>query len=442
MLMYKYLFTPLNRPREKHWIGGMLAAIGSIGAAGINYAATSMTNSQKGSKFYEQNDYNLGVMREQQRWQEGMTNLQYERQNELIDKEYSENRRLIAEQRAYDSPSAQVQRAAAAGLNPSAVLGSSAGAVGSGSFGVPAMPEPASSPASIPSAQAASTPDYQSPFDGSTISGLANLVSTLVQAKKHLAQGEKESRTIEPFVSFMENQAAEKEIQVRASAIDLTIKKETGLKKAWTEVNEVYTRSILNEAMARDYDRNEFVQHMDAFLKSCDAKLKLDEANKVRTEVSQMIPMFAVQLDNARKYGESLRAQTAESYASAGLKRVQSKVEDLHKQLLTKENAIKSQTFQDDLDTAFLEVEQRNILSQEQIEHGKFLLQSARAANNLPDGIKKTRWFLEWLSQVAGTTLGGAAGAYVGARLGRGRSSKSSGSGFSPYSSPNYTYGE
>lgn len=449
MSMYKYLFNENLSPHKK-CIGlesallfsGIAAAGASVVGAGINAYSNASANAQKGAKFYELNEYNLGVMREQQRWQEWRENLAFERQHQLQNEAYAENQRLIDEQRKYDSPSAMVQRAAAAGLNPSAVLGTSAGQQGSGaSFGVPGTPQVSGSSASVPSAQGASIPDYQPVFGADTLSGISSLVDTISKFKANFSQGEETFRGLSSVIRSKELQVIENEMDIAYKGIQNNIAKNTGLRKALTDIDLAYSQAVYYTAMGQNYDPDGFVQTVNNLVKLSERELNVEKANNVRAMTSQILMMMPAALEVVKQQANNLRADTADKYASAGLKKVQTTVENLQSQLLQKENAIKSQTFQIDLDNAFTAAIKEGVLSEEQIERGKFLLESARAANSLPDMAKKTRWFLEWLSSTVGAGLGAAAGGFVGSRLKLPKGSKS-GAGFTPYSSPNYTYGE
>lgn len=250
-------------------------------------------------------------------------------------------------QNAYNSPSAQVQRLRAAGLNPALVLG---GSGASGMMSAPSAPMPsASSPSpSVPqpsvSSVLAGTPQTSTPHR--EVTWATQLLGTIADASEKLMKAgvnrtvvEQNQRTMESFVKKAQNDVEVQELMKKSMSIsnyisertkDFKVGKEYGeLQKLWKEMTFIGSQIEVNRVLKDNYEADTDLKKMQEVLAQMQSNKAFQESELLSFQVSTYFEDFTNRQNLYKAQANAANASATESYSMARLNDAKKLTEDL-----------------------------------------------------------------------------------------------------------------
>lgn len=236
-------------------IAAITAGVSAVGAVGSAYVSNKQ-RIDNANNYNRSMDFNA---------QEAQKAREYESQ------EWDRRFKIESE---YNSPTAQVGRLAEAGLNAQSLYGDSgnAGQV----FGVnsPNVPAPAAAPAAPYSQQNVSNMT-------DVVNSISNLVGAAAGAFRNTKEGESIAATIDGMVKNLELRNTAQALDNANKEIENTIKGQTGLLSAWTDIKLKFTDMQMHAAMGKAYDSEALLNDAQRFLADAEKKLKDKELEKL-----------------------------------------------------------------------------------------------------------------------------------------------------------------
>jgi DNA-binding ferritin-like protein (Dps family) len=304
-------------------------------------------------------------------------------------------------QAEYNSPSNQVQRLKAAGMNPSAVLGGqgSSGLVSAATGNVASAPSPAPPSGGSVSGSAASAP---SPIPMQSPQVLQNIGSLL----RDLAAAGKESALTQPMVELLGQQVISQDLQNQWQAMENDVMskvKDTKVHQAFADLKNSFADYVVKSALYENYSADTLLKSAEKALKVAQKNLTNEQYEEVAFRVAHQFQTWQADMKLKNSQSKAADASATSSYASARLSIAKAKTEDdirqfavRHQELMNNYQSTMNNIAKNDYKVSDATVQYKiDAVSKQLVEQAKregLLTEQAAAAAEM--AIKENNWWL------------------------------------------------
>lgn len=361
------------------------------------------------SDWYEQSQYNQGLMKdmlsEQFAQQRSQWQYQFDKTNE------------------YNSPVAQVQRLNAAGFNPSAVLGNGAAGLASAPSVSSPSPSSGSSVTKLPESiqnVLAGTPQTSAPRG--EVNWLGDALNSLASAAKQLSSAGVDTNNIKYLSDSLSarlqkafEEADNQKLINDHQRLDNFFSRESmepRLKEQWKKVSLLSSQIAVNQSLKDDYDASADLKQMQEYLAEMMANKTISEDAMIQMQLSTYMEDFNTRMNLLREqqntekskqnanYSESFKLR-AEGVTENELRPLRKKIASLNKAILeeqkhgaSQDNWLKDHTLKERAVIIVEQAKQAGLITHQEATK---LAQQMYEYDN-----RKVNKFFQWLGQGAG----------------------------------------